>query len=145
SHELAFKIARAYHDRRGDERRVVILSRDGSYHGSTFGAMAATGAAAFHSGYGPPAPGFAQVAQPSPGRCGYCSAADGCTLRCADALEQAVAEVGAGNVAAVVAEPVAILQAVKIPHEDYWSRVQSICREAGELLMVDEDVPGFAP
>jgi adenosylmethionine-8-amino-7-oxononanoate aminotransferase len=105
--------------------------------------MAATGAAAFSTGYGPPAPGFAQVAQPSPGRCGYCSAADGCTLRCADALEQAVAEVGAENVAAVVAEPVAILQAVKIPHEDYWSRVQSICRDSGALLIVDEVVTGF--
>jgi adenosylmethionine-8-amino-7-oxononanoate aminotransferase len=143
SNELAFKIARAYHHRRGEDRRVAILSRDGSYHGSTFGGMAATGAEAFRAGYGPMIPGFVTVAQPSPGRCGYCTLAEGCTLGCADALEEAVGDVGPDNVAAVIAEPVAILQAVKVPHEDYWSRVQAICRESGALLVVDEVVTGF--
>jgi adenosylmethionine-8-amino-7-oxononanoate aminotransferase len=143
SNELAFKIARAYHSRRGDEKRLVIVSRDGSYHGSTFGGIAATGAAAFRAGYGPAIPGFVQVAQPSPGRCGYCSAAEGCTLRCADALEKQIDEVGPENVAAVIAEPVAILQAVKIPHDEYWARVQGICRETGALLILDEVVTGF--
>jgi adenosylmethionine-8-amino-7-oxononanoate aminotransferase len=46
-------------------------------------------------------------------------------------------------VAAVIAEPVAILQAVKVPHDGYWERVQSICKEAGALLIVDEVVTGF--
>lgn len=143
SNELAFKIARAYHIRRGEESRVQILSRDGSYHGSTFGGMAATGATGFSTGYGPPMPGFRHVAQPSPGRCGYCDPADGCTLRCADALEDSIEDAGAANVAAVVAEPVAILQAVKVPHPDYWPRIQEICRAAGVLLIVDEVVTGF--
>ena len=143
SNELAFKVARAYHHRRGEDRRVAILSRDGSYHGSTFGGMAATGAEAFRAGYGPMIPGFVTVAQPSPGRCGYCTAAEGCSLGCADALEAAIDRVGAENVAAVIAEPVAILQAVKIPHEDYWTRVQAICRDSGALLIVDEVVTGF--
>ena len=143
SNELALKIARAYHSRRGDDRRVVILSRDGSYHGSTYGAMTATGAAAFRSGFGPLLPSFVQVAQPSPGRCGYCTPADGCTLRCADALERTIGEIGPDTVAAVIAEPVAILQAVKVPHDHYWPRVQAICRDAGALLIVDEVVTGF--
>jgi adenosylmethionine-8-amino-7-oxononanoate aminotransferase len=143
ANELAFKVARAYHSRRGDERRTVVLSRDGSYHGSSFGAMSATGASAFRAGYGPLVPGFEQVAQPSPGRCGYCSADEGCTLRCADALETAIAEIGAERVAAVIAEPVAILQAVKVPRDEYWTRVQSICRANGVLLILDEVVTGF--
>jgi adenosylmethionine-8-amino-7-oxononanoate aminotransferase len=143
ANELAFKVARAYHSRRGDERRTVVLSRDGSYHGSSFGAMSATGAPAFRAGYGPLVPGFEQVAQPSPGRCGYCSAGEGCTLRCADALETAIAEIGSDQVAAVIAEPVAILQAVKVPHDEYWARVQSICKANGVLLILDEVVTGF--
>ena len=143
SNELAFKIARAYHRRRGDEDRTVVLSRDGSYHGSSFGAMSATGAPAFREGFGPVVPGFQQVAQPSPGRCGFCAAGEECSLRCADALEQAIEEIGSDRVAAVIAEPVAILQAVKIPRDGYWARLQSICKEAGALLIVDEVVTGF--
>lgn len=143
ANELAFKIARAYHARRGEEERVVVLSRDGSYHGSSFAAMSATGAPAFQSGYGPLVPGFVKVAQPSPGRCGYCDPSDGCKLACADALERSIAELGSARIAAVIAEPVAILQAVKIPHPDYWPRVQAICRDSGALLILDEVVTGF--
>lgn len=143
ANELAFKIVRAYHSRRGDDRRVVILSRDGSYHGSSFAAMAATGAQAFRAGYGPLPPAFQHIAQPSPGRCGFCEFGGACTLRCADALEESIDSVGRESVAAVIAEPVAILQAVKVPHPDYWSRVSRICRDAGALLIVDEVVTGF--
>jgi adenosylmethionine-8-amino-7-oxononanoate aminotransferase len=143
ANDLAFKLARAYHRRRGQPGRDKILSRDGSYHGSTIAAISATGAAAFKADFGPLAPRFAQVPQPSPGRCGYCDRAEGCTLACADALEQAIAREGAETVAAIVAEPVAILQAVKVPHDDYWPRVQAICAENGILLIVDEVVTGF--
>ena len=64
-------------------------------------------------------------------------------MRCADALERAIDELGPGRVAAVIAEPVAILQAVKVPHDGYWERVQAICKDAGALLIVDEVVTGF--
>src|SRR5262245_1288672 len=143
ANELAFKIARAYHSRRGDQDRTVVLSRDGSYHGSTYGGISAAGAPVFRADYGPVVPGFEQVAQPSPGRCGYCSRAESCTLQCADALETAIERIGPDHIAAVIGEPVSILQAVKVPHADYWARVQSICRANGVLLIVDEVVTGF--
>jgi adenosylmethionine-8-amino-7-oxononanoate aminotransferase len=143
ANDLAFKLARAYHRRRGEPRRDKILFRDGSYHGSTIAAMSATGAAAFRDEFGPAAPRFAQVPQPSPSRCGYCDRAQGCTLACADALEEAIEREGAETIAAIVAEPVAILQAVKVPHDDYWPRVQAICAEHAILLIVDEVVTGF--
>lgn len=143
ANDLAFKIARAYHSRRGEHSRDKILFRDGSYHGSTIAAMSATGAPAFKVDFGPEAPHFAQVPQPSPSRCGFCDRAEGCTLACADALEQAVEREGPDTIAAVVAEPVAILQAVKVPHDRYWERVQAICRRHGILLIVDEVVTGF--
>ena len=43
ANETAFKVARAYHRRLGRPGRVKIIGRDGSYHGSTYGAMSATG------------------------------------------------------------------------------------------------------
>ena len=143
ANDLAFKLARAYHRRRGEPGRDRILFRDGSYHGSTIAAMSATGAAAFQADFGPPAPRFTQVPQPSPSRCGFCDRGEGCTLACADALEEVIEREGPETIAAVVAEPVAILQAVKVPHERYWPRIQSICAERGILLIVDEVVTGF--
>lgn len=143
SNDLAFKIARAYHDRRGEPERTVILSRDGSYHGANYSGMAATGAPAFRTGFGPLPPGFEQIDQPSPGRCPYCDRSTGCTLACADALEAMVERLTPERIAAIIAEPVAILQAVKVPDPGYWSRVQELCRTNGILLIADEVVTGF--
>lgn len=143
ANDLAFKLARAYHARRGEPERQKILYRDGSYHGSTIAAMSATGALAFKADFGPPVPQFAELPQPSPSRCAYCDQDEGCTLACADALEDVIAREGPGSIAALVAEPVAILQAVKVPHPDYWERVGSICAEHGILIVVDEVVTGF--
>jgi 4-aminobutyrate aminotransferase-like enzyme len=39
ANDLAFKLARAYHRRRGEPGRDRILFRDGSYHGSTIAAV----------------------------------------------------------------------------------------------------------
>jgi adenosylmethionine-8-amino-7-oxononanoate aminotransferase len=143
SNDLAFKIARAYHLRRGQPERTIILSRDGSYHGSSYAAMAATGAPAFRADFGPMPRNFDQVPQPSPGRCTFCDRETGCSLQCADALEAAIERHGPENIAAVIAEPVAILQAVKIPHPDYWRRIQEICRRHSILVIADEVVTGF--
>lgn len=143
ANDLAFKLARAYHRRRGEPGREKILFRDGSYHGSTIAGMSATGAPAFQTDFGSPVPLFTEVPQPSPSRCGYCDRRGGCTLACADALQAVIESEGADSIAAIVAEPVAILQAVKVPHERYWQRVQAICAEHGILLIVDEVVTGF--
>lgn len=143
ANEIAFKIARGYHARRGDSKRTKIVSRDGSYHGSSYGGMSATHAAAFQAGFGPLVPNFVNARQPSPGRCGLCDRETGCNLGCAAALESAITAEGPETVAAVIAEPIAIFQAVKPPHEEYWDRVRAICDAAGALLIVDEVVTGF--
>jgi adenosylmethionine-8-amino-7-oxononanoate aminotransferase len=139
ANELAFKIARAYHAARGEPDRVNVLSRDGSYHGSTYAGMAATGSELFRGNFGPLPPGFERVPlgeTPDPSR-------PACSLAAADELEAAIARHGAGTIAAVVAEPVAILGAVKVPEDGYWERVQAICHDAGALLILDEVVTGF--
>jgi adenosylmethionine-8-amino-7-oxononanoate aminotransferase len=141
--ELAIKIARSYFALKGETKRTKILSRTGSYHGSSYGAMAATGIDAFSAGFGPVAGDFARIPQPSHDRCGYCGNAQSCTLACVDATEKRIAEEGPETVAAIIGEPVPIPQAVKIPHPDYWPRITESCRRTGALLIADEVVNGF--
>ena len=43
----------------------------------------------------------------------------------------------------MIAEPVAIPGAVKIPHSDYFNRLRKICDTHGLLLIIDEVVCGF--
>ena len=141
--ELAIKIARSHFALKGEPQRTKILSRVGSYHGSSYGAMAATGIDAFSAGFGPMAPGFARIPQPSHDRCIYCGNSEACTLACVEATEQLVSAEGGETIAAIIGEPVAIPQAVKVPHPEYWPRMAELCRRTGALLVVDEVVTGF--
>lgn len=143
SNELAFKIARIYHDRRGQPERTKIISRFGSYHGSSIAASAATGLAAFKAGFGPLAPDFLQTTQPSPGRCGHCDLSGPCTLACLGDMQALIEREGPETIAAIIAEPIAIPQAVKIPHPDYFKGLRSLCDRHGIILIIDEVVCGF--
>jgi len=141
--ELAIKIARNHFVIKGELKRTKILSRVGSYHGSSYGAMAATGIDAFSVGFGPMSEDFARIPQPSHDRCSYCGNAEACTLACVEATEQRIVSEGPETIAAIIGEPVAIAQAVKVPHPEYWPRIAELCRRAGALLILDEVVTGF--
>jgi putrescine aminotransferase len=143
ANDLAFKIARAYHALSGNPRKVKIISRQGSYHGATFGGVSATGVATFRELFEPTVPGFIRAAQPSPGRCGFCSLDSGCSLKCADDVARVIHDEGANTIAAFVGEPVSILQAVKVPHVGYWRRIREICDDNNVLVIADEVVTGF--
>ena len=143
ANETAFKVARAYHAARGEPGRRKILCRAGSYHGATFAAMAATGIPAAREPFAPLPPGFIRVTQPSPGRCGYCPRGGRCTLACAEDIERALVREGPGSVAAIVAEPVAFREAIKVPAPGYWPAVREICDRHGILLISDEVITGF--
>jgi adenosylmethionine-8-amino-7-oxononanoate aminotransferase len=143
ANETAFKVVRAYHRREGRPDRVKIIGRDGSYHGSTYGAMSATGIPESREPFAPLVPGFVHVAQPSPGRCGLCSVEGRCSLECARDVERAILREGADTVAAVIAEPIAFRQAIKVPHDGYFPALRDICTRHGVLLIVDEVITGF--
>jgi adenosylmethionine-8-amino-7-oxononanoate aminotransferase len=142
SNELAFKIARTYHARRGEPERTKIISRFGSYHGSSIAASAATGVAAFKSGFGPLAPDFLQTAAPTRAGLGHREPTAERELSLPE-LAALIEKEGPQTIAAVIAEPVAIPGAVKIPHSDYFKGLRKICDEHGILLIIDEVVCGF--
>jgi adenosylmethionine-8-amino-7-oxononanoate aminotransferase len=143
SNELAFKIARTYHARRGAPKRAKIISRIGSYHGSTIAASAANGLAIFKEGFGPLADAFLQAPAPFPGGDLEGRDRDAWWLECLADTRTLIEREGPETVAAIIAEPVAIPQAVKIPHRDYFVGLREICNEHGILLIIDEVVCGF--
>lgn len=146
ANEVAFKLARDYHRRLGRPNRYKILSRSGSYHGATYGAMSATGLPAFREPFVPLVPGFQALPQPFPGYCGSCewNAENGCPGTCIDATAEVIKSEGPDTIAAIIAEPVSIAgPAVKPPHPDYWPRLRELCDEHGILLIADEVITGF--
>jgi putrescine---pyruvate transaminase len=141
ANETAFKMARQYHRLRGDGGRFKIISREGSYHGLSIGALGATGAAAWRTPFEPLWPGFLHVAQPYVYR--YDGTPDECGAHAADNLERRIVSEGPDTVAAFIAEPIAMPQAIKVPPDNYWQRVREICDRYGVLLIVDEVLTGF--
>lgn len=142
SNELAFKIARTYHARRGEPSRTKVISRLGSYHGSSIAASAATGVDAFKTGFGPLAPDFLHTTPPTRSPFGHREETATAELSLAD-LEAMIEREGPETVAAIIAEPIAIPGAVKIPHSGYFAGLRKLCDTHGILLIIDEVVCGF--
>jgi adenosylmethionine-8-amino-7-oxononanoate aminotransferase len=143
--ETAIKVAMQYHRLGGRPERYKVITREGAYHGCTFGAMAVDG-----NYFGTrthlydPLPGFGRIA-PAPYRygCPHCSDQPGCSLACADDLEQAILAEGPETVAALIIDPCSTASAVSIPPSGYMPRVREICERYGLLLIVDEIITGF--
>jgi taurine--2-oxoglutarate transaminase len=134
--EYAIRIARQ------STGRHKIVTRYQSYHGSTLGAISATGEN--RRVYAEPGGvGFVKTLDPYRYRCPFCRDRDACTLACADALEQTVAGEGPETVAAVIVEPVTGLSGLVPPPDGYLRRLRELCDRHGILLVFDEVITGF--
>ena len=143
--ETALKLARVYHLARGKPDRDVLISRYGSYHGNTIGALDAGGRPALRKPYEPWLGRFRHVSAAYPYRGGDADAhalGDGQAL--AAELDAAIREAGSGRVAAFLAEPIvgATLGAA-VPPDDYWPAIADVCARHGVLLIADEVMTGF--
>ena len=143
--ESALKLTRQYWVEKGEPQRTHVISRRQSYHGATLGALSIGGNAARRELYTPllfPAvfidPCYA-----------YRHQKDGETLedyglRAADQLAVAIESLGAGNVAAFVAEPVVGATLGCAPAVDgYLRRIREICDRYNVLLILDEIMCGL--
>lgn len=124
--EAAIKLARAYHYARGERQRVRVICFDNAYHGSTFGALSATGLQPHKEHFGPLVPGFVHI---PPGDL--------------DALERALAAGGPETAAAFLAEPIPAVGGVTVPPAGFWPRARALCDRYGALLIADEVLTGF--
>ena len=132
--ESAWKLAKAYHAARGEPTRHKLISRKLAYHGSSMGALTATGLPSVREPFEPLTPGGAHV----PNTNSYRWAEDRDPLWAADAIEEAISFEGPNTVAAVILEPVQNGGGCFVPQDGYFQRVREICDRHGVLLISDE-------
>jgi len=132
--ESAWKLAKSYHAARGEPRRQKIVSRFLAYHGTSMGALTATGIPALREPFEPLTPGGRHAANTN----SYRWKEDRDPLWAADAIEEAILFEGAATVAAVILEPVQNGGGCFVPQDGYFERVREICDRHGVLLISDE-------
>ncbi len=142
--ETALKFARLVQVARGERSREAIISRWGSYHGLTLGALAVTGKPKMRHLFAPLFHDQPHIPPPYCFRCPYGATRSTCDLACAQALRIEILHQGPDRVAAFIAESVggATLGAV-VPPDDYWPLVAQICDHFGVLIIADEVMCGF--
>jgi adenosylmethionine-8-amino-7-oxononanoate aminotransferase len=141
ANESAIKFAREYHLGQGRPQKIKILSRDMAYHGTTLGALSATGIPQFRAAFQPLLPWFRHV----PNTYGWEQEGDVpvTELSCFKAIEAAILEEGPETVAMIIAEPVQNVGGVMVPPDGYWRALRRLCDEHDILLCADEVICGF--
>jgi adenosylmethionine-8-amino-7-oxononanoate aminotransferase len=144
ANEAAFKLAHSYHRARGRPAKHKVVSRWQAYHGSTLGALAASGNTARRTPFDPILPDWPHIGPAYPYRWGYEGTPEEQARAAAGELEATIRQEGPETVAAFVAEPVggASIPATR-PHPAYYEEVRRICDEYDVLFMVDEVMTGF--
>ena len=120
--ECAIKVTRKYHAAKGQPERYRIITFEGAFHGRTLAALAATGAAKYLDGFGPPVEGFDQV-----------------PLGDLDAVKAAI---GPGT-AGILIEPVQGEGGVRAADPAFFRALRELCDAHGLLLMFDEVQTGM--
>lgn len=141
--EAAIKMARQYHKLNGAGTRFKIISRYHSWHGSTMGALSASGLASRRAVNEPLAPGFVHVFPPTCYRCPFGKEYPGCELTCASLIEQVIELEGPETVAALMVEPIGHTGGIIDPPDEYLPMLREICDRHGVLLVFDEVITGI--
>lgn len=143
ANEIAFKMVRQYWKQVGKPDKVKILSRHRGYHGSTLGALSATGQSERRRGYEPLAPGFIQVSAPYCYRCPFGLSSPSAPHQCVLDFERRIQIEGPDTVAAIIVEPVVAGGGALVPPDDYLAQLARIAAQYDVKLIVDEVVTGF--
>jgi adenosylmethionine-8-amino-7-oxononanoate aminotransferase len=141
--EAAIKLARQYHRLRGNAGKYKIISRYLSWHGSTLGALSASGLKGRKTVNEPLAPGFVHVFPPTCYRCPFGKSYPGCELTCATLIEQVIAMEDGATVAAVIVEPIGHTGGIIDPPDEYLPILREICDRNDVLLIFDEIITGI--
>jgi predicted acetylornithine/succinylornithine family transaminase len=116
ANEAALKLARK-HAKSKDAARYEIITTFDSFHGRTYGSLAATGQPKYHEGFEPMPGGFVYVHRND-----------------VEALEAAVNE----RTAAILLEPIQGESGINPFSDAYLQRARELCDEHGLVLMFDE-------
>jgi taurine--2-oxoglutarate transaminase len=136
ANEAAIKIARLY------TGKHKIIARYTSYHGSTAGAVAATGD--LRRWFIEPTgkiPGVVFGPEVNCYRCPLGRSYPSCETACADYLSYMIDH--EENVAAVIVEPIVGTNGVLVPPAEYLPKVAEQAKKRGVLLIADEVMTGW--
>jgi adenosylmethionine-8-amino-7-oxononanoate aminotransferase len=137
--ETALKLARQYHKLTGKPNKHKVIAREVAYHGTTMGALSATGVTALRQPFEPFTPGGCHVPNTNLYRVPPGYGAE--TL--AEAVAHRIEFEGPDTVSAVIMEPVQNAGGCFTPPEGYFQRVREICDEYDVLLISDEVICAY--
>lgn len=142
--DTAYRLIQYYQNCRGKHSKKHIISRQMSYHGSTFAAMSIGGKKGDH----PPEFDYIQDTIhhiSSPKKYGlHTDKTDNEFLDfLLNELEQKIVALGADNVAAFFAEPIMGAGGVIVPPKGYHEKTWEICKKYDVLYVSDEVVTAF--
>jgi adenosylmethionine-8-amino-7-oxononanoate aminotransferase len=140
--ESAWKLARQYHQARG-ERRWKAVSRRTAYHGTTMGALSINGIPELRTPFEPLVPDVIHVRNTNRYHRPPDETQEEFTAFLLEDLESAIVQAGPSTVAMVIMEPVQNAGGAFTPPQGYWQGVRAICDRYGILLCADEVITGF--
>lgn len=141
--DTALKIARAYHQARGDSRRTKLIGRAKGYHGMGFGGLSVSGIGRQKRDFGPLLGDVAHLPLPYDAGLRFSAGQPEQGVHYADALLQLLEVHDPSTVAAVIVEPVTGSGGVYAPPLGYLQKLRDICDRHGVLLIFDEVITGF--
>jgi adenosylmethionine-8-amino-7-oxononanoate aminotransferase len=132
--ESALKLARQYHKLTGNPNKIKLIAREVAYHGTSLGALSATGVTSLRQPFEPLTPGAHHVPNTNVFR-----VSPGMTEEWfAESIAEKIEFEGPDTVAAVILEPVQNAGGCFTPPDGYFKRVREICDEYNVLLISDE-------
>ena len=132
--ESAYKLARQYHKLTGNPNKTKLIAREIAYHGTSLGALSATGITGLRTPFEPLTPGASHVPNTNTYRM-----LPGVTEEYfAESIAERIEFEGPDTVAAVILEPVQNAGGCFTPPDGYFQRVREICDEYNVLLISDE-------
>jgi adenosylmethionine-8-amino-7-oxononanoate aminotransferase len=132
--ESAIKLARQYFKLTGHPNKYKIIAREIAYHGTSLGALAATGITGLREPFEPLTPGGYHVPNTNTYRLPFGMSESELVETIAEKIEFE----GPETVAAVILEPVQNAGGCFTPPEGYFQRVREICDEHDVLFISDE-------
>ncbi|MBG93594.1 MAG: aspartate aminotransferase family protein [Chloroflexi bacterium] len=142
--ETAIRMAKQYHYNNGDSKRYKVISRIGSYHGTTMGALSVNGSPMLNRApFEPLLPGIVHV----PNTNGFGEIKNEKTglddMFWARYTEERIKFERPETIAAFIAEPISTSNGSHVPSKEYWEHIRKITQEHGILLIHDEVINGF--
>ena len=140
--ESAMKFVRQYFKQTSHPGKYKFISRYEGYHGSTFGAMSASGTGKRKTKFEPQMAGFLKVLPPTYWRERFSSWEECCRFS-AQLFEDIIVNEDPETIAGIIVEPIGNTGGIITPTEEYYHIIRDICDRHNVILIFDEIITGF--